>query len=40
MLGDSVTVPNTWGGTTTGNVQKMEIKLSNTVAANCEVLGV
>lgn len=40
MLGDSVTVPNAWGGTTTGNVQKMEIKLSNTVAASCEVLGV
>ena len=40
MLGDSVTVPNAWGGTTTGNLTKMEIKLSNTVAANCEVLGV
>lgn len=40
MLGDSVSVPNAWGGTTTGNIMKMEIKLSNTVAANCEVLGV
>ena len=40
MLGDSVSVPNAWGGTTIGNIMKMEIKLSNTVAANCEVLGV
>lgn len=40
MLGDSVTVPNAWGGTTTGNVMKMEIKLSNTVAASCETVGV
>lgn len=36
-LGDRVTLPNAWGGTETGNVVKMEIKLSNTVAASLEV---
>lgn len=39
-LGDMLTLPNAWGGTNTGNVAKMEIKLSNTVAATCEAIGV
>ena len=39
-LGDLLTLPNSWGGTNTGNVAKMEIKLSNTVAASCEAIGV
>ena len=39
-LGDLLTLPNTWGGTNTGHVAKMEIKLSNTVASNCEAIGV
>lgn len=38
-LGDCVTQPNAWGGTNTGNIRKMEIKLSNTVAANSESAG-
>lgn len=36
-LGDRITVPNAWGGTETGNIVKMEITLSNTVAASLEV---
>lgn len=39
-LGDLLTLPNAWGGTNTGHVAKMEIKLSNTVAATCETIGV
>ena len=38
-LGGLLTLPNAWGGTNTGHAAKMEIKLSNTVAANVEVLG-
>lgn len=38
-LGDAVTVPNAWGETSTGNIDRMEIVLSNTVAANCEVIA-
>lgn len=38
-LGDLLTLPNAWGGTNTGHAAKMEIKLSNTVAANVEALG-
>lgn len=38
-LGDMVTVPNAWGSPVTGNIEKMEITLSNTVAAVCEVRG-
>ena len=36
-LGERITVPNAWGGTEAGNIVKMEIALSNTVAANLEV---
>lgn len=39
-LGDCVTVPNSWGGTVTGNLTRMEISLSNTVVASCETVGV
>lgn len=39
-LGDMLTIPNPWDSTNTGNVQKMEIKLSNTVLASVESLGV
>lgn len=39
-LGDCVTIPNAWGGSSTGNVEKMDITLSNTVAASCETVGV
>lgn len=38
-LGGLLTLPNAWGGTNTGHAAKMEIKLSNTVAANVEALG-
>lgn len=38
-LGDLLTLPNSWGGTNTGHAAKMEIKLSNTVAANVEAIG-
>ena len=38
-LGDVLTMPNAWDGTNTGNVAKMEIRLSNTVAANVEAIG-
>lgn len=37
LLGDCVTIPNSWGGASTGNVSEMDITLSNTVSANCEV---
>ena len=39
-LGDMLTMPNAWDGTNTGHLGKMEIRLSNTVAANCETVGV
>lgn len=39
-LGDCVTVPNSWGGTVTGNLTRMEVSLSNTVVSNCETVGV
>lgn len=38
-LGDCVTLPNAWGGSNTGNLAKMEIRLSNTVAASVEAIG-
>lgn len=38
-LGDLLTLPNAWGGTNTGHLAKMEIRLSNTVAAACETIG-
>lgn len=38
-LGDYVTVPNSWGSTSTGNIETMSITLSNVVSAACEVLG-
>lgn len=40
MLGDCVSFPNSWNGTNNGNIAKMEIKLSNTVVAKCESVGV
>lgn len=40
QLGDYLTMPNAWNSTNTGHLAKMEIKLSNTVAANCETIGV
>ena len=39
-LGDCMTVPNAWGGTTTGNINRLEIKLSNTVVASSRSVGV
>jgi len=39
-LGDCVKLPNPWGETNTGNVIRMEIALSNTIAARCDSLGV
>lgn len=39
-LGDLLKIPNSWGSTNTGNLQKMTVKLSNTVAAECDTLGV
>lgn len=36
-LADLVSVPNAYGGSLTGHMEKMEIKLSNTVAAACAV---
>lgn len=39
-LGDLLTMPNAWDGTNTGHAAKMEIRLSNTVAASCETIGV
>lgn len=38
LLGDCVTVPDAWGGTHTGNIARMNITLSNTVAASTEVI--
>ena len=39
LLGDSVTLPTAWGASNTGNISRMSITLSNTVAANCEVIA-
>lgn len=39
-LGDLLTLPNAWDGANTGNVSRLEIRLSNTVAATCETIGV
>lgn len=38
LLGDCVTIPNALGETATGHLLSEEITLSNTVAADCEVL--
>lgn len=38
-LGDCVSIPNGYGGSATGHLTKMEIRLSNTVVANSEVRG-
>ena len=38
-LGDRLTISNAWSGTNTGHAARMEIKLSNTVAATCETIG-
>jgi hypothetical protein len=38
-LGDCVTQPTPWGTTVTGNLQKMTITLSNTIAVSSESLG-
>ena len=38
-LGDRLTMPNAWGGLHTGHTAKMEIKLSNTVAATVSTVG-
>ena len=40
LLGDYVSLPNAWGSANSGHIEKMEIKLSNTVAADCETVGV
>lgn len=37
--GDYVSIPNAWGGITKGHIAKMEITLSNTVAADLTVIG-
>lgn len=39
-LGDLVRQPNSWGGTNTGNLLKMEMKLSNTLIASGESRGI
>lgn len=38
LLGDRVTIPNALSETATGHISVEEITLSNTVAADCEVL--
>ncbi|BAK99019.1 hypothetical protein OBV_18210 [Oscillibacter valericigenes Sjm18-20] len=40
LLGDRLTIHNSWDGTEDGNLLKMDIALSNTVAGNFETLGV
>ena len=37
QLGDYVSIPDAWGGRTTGHISKMEMTLSNTVAASITV---
>lgn len=39
LLGDCVTLPNSWGDLSTGNISKMDYVLSNTVAASLEVVS-
>lgn len=39
LLGDCVTLPNSWGEPSTGNISKMDYVLSNTVAATVEVVS-
>ena len=39
-LGDCLTVPDGWGGRHTGNLMKLELKLSNTVVYGGELRGV
>lgn len=39
LLGDCVTMLNAWNGRHTGNISRMDIILSNTVAASCEVIS-
>lgn len=38
-IGDYVSVPTAWGDDHNGHIEKMTIKLSNTVAANINVIG-
>lgn len=38
-LGDCVTIPNAWDESSTGNIQRLEYTISNTIAANTEVLA-
>lgn len=38
-LGECITIPSAWGVSSTGNVSRMDITLSNTVAASCEVIA-
>ena len=38
-LGDRLALHNPWGGVNTVHISKMEIKLSNTAAADCEGKG-
>lgn len=38
-LGDYVSFPNAWDGSNKGSITKMEIRLSNTVVAKCEAVG-
>lgn len=40
VVGDLISLPNPWGASTAGNISKMNIILSNTVAANIELKGV
>lgn len=39
LVGDCITVPDSWDGTHTGNISRMDIALSNTVAANTQVIS-
>lgn len=38
-LGDYMTLSNAWGSSNTGHTSRMEIRLSNTVAATCSTVG-
>lgn len=39
-LGDRLKIANEWSGSNTGNVERMELRISNKIAASCETLGV
>lgn len=39
LLGACISLPLQWGGETSGNIEKMEFTISNTVAANVEARG-